>query len=194
MRVIDLRKSIEKRLAQILETQSSIRAAHPLIADLLSQIIDEVPISSEISVRVIDINEIRYSVFYQCGPNISETAIVVSQASSTFYLWRDEGWVLDDDYYEPEELSKVICTLPILCAEPKNVKQLVEAIESGVWAFKPEYFPKFGGVPPEDLEEVLSWDSEKVLVGTKHSNMEILSRESWQELSSRENGWFKKTE
>ncbi|RJG48384.1 hypothetical protein [Motilimonas pumila] len=141
-------------------------------------------------IALIETESLRYSIFYQSGSKLSKNAIEISHMDYCAYLWKDEGgWCLDDDFYKPRDIAKELADAPLLKMIPENVKDLEKLLVKGMWVFS-HNLPKYDGSAPDDIGEVLSWDSSNILTGTKLENISVISRSEWSRLTNNENHWF----
>lgn len=142
-------------------------------------------------ISLVKSEKLRYSEFYQAGAELSLYAIEIKGPKYREYIWRDAGeWVLADEFYKPNDIAREICKAGLFTQMPESVKDLKFLLTQRFWTFIPGEFPKYGGVPPEDLLEVLSWDNDFLLVGTKLENIEVISRDEWDSLLTRERSWL----
>ncbi len=149
------------------------------------------PLLVPYEISLVETEKLRYSEFYQAGPELSKYAIEIKGIEYCEYLWRDTGeWVFADEYYKPSDIAEQICKAGLFVSAPENVNDLRLLLAQGRWRYSSAEFPKFDGAEPADLLEVLSWDSKNVMVGTKLENIEVVSREEWIKLVIRESGWL----
>lgn len=142
------------------------------------------------SIDQIETEDLRYSVFYQSGPNLSKNAIQISHVDYWSYLWKDDDeWCLDGDLYTSLEIARELAETPLLKMIPENVKELENLLVKGFWGLS-NNLPKYDGGAPDDIEEVLSWDGSNILTGTKLENISVVSRAEWNRLTNNEKHWF----
>lgn len=65
-------------------------------------------------------------------------------------------------------------SLEMLLEEMKNY-QAPENSNGDEWC----NLPTFGGIEPNDTQEVWSWDEKRLIVGTCRDDIEIINREDW---------------
>lgn len=151
----------------------------------------EIPLLIPYELNLEETEKLRYSEFYQAGPELSKFAIEIKGPKYCEYIWRDTGeWVLADEFYTAKDISVAIGKANLFTQVPETVKDLMLLLTQGFWKFIPGELPKYGGAEPEDTLEVLSWDAKNLLVGTKLENIEVISREEWDNLSARETSWL----
>ena len=151
----------------------------------------ELPLLVPYEINLVEIESLRYSVFYQSGPEVSNYAIEIKGPKYCEYIWRDTGvWVLADEFFTPENIAENICKADLFTQMPESVRDLRFLLAHGYWGFIPEELPKFSGGRPRDSLEVLSWDMDYLLVGTTLENVDVVSRVEWDNISSREINWI----
>lgn len=180
------KKQFSSALEKTLEPKELILS----LAKIYQNVNDSLPLSIPVSMNLIETESLRYSMFYQTG-RLSKSAIHINQLNDHKYLWTDEGeWSLDDDWFEVASIAQELADIPAMTSIPENVKDLYALIQTGLWTWVPDRFPKFSNHPPNDAEEVLSWDNEFLLVGKTKENTEVVTRAYWEGLCHRENNWF----
>ncbi len=128
--------------------------------------------------------------FYQLDYGLSEEAIEISHVHYDAYLWKEDNhWCLDADHETPYEIARQLSEAPVFNKVPENVKHLLQLLQTGEWVFS-EHLPKFEGEPPRDTGEVISWDSNHILTGTRLNNLNVMTRREWDQLTHNENHWF----
>ncbi|WP_020405311.1 hypothetical protein [Hahella ganghwensis] len=185
-----LKHKFEAEAKRILESSHDLTMANNLFRAYYDSMLSFIPCGVPFQVEIIDTESIRYSVYYQSCPSMSEQALMITNVGYDAYLWmEDGGWVLDDDYYSTVEIAKALAETPLLNKIPENIRELKKLLDDGYWVFSPEQFPKFNDQPPCDTTEVLSWDDNYILTGTKSENMAIMTRNDWDKLCDREANW-----
>ncbi|WP_105103042.1 hypothetical protein [Microbulbifer pacificus] len=183
------RKLIES-LEMVLEKNGNIDSTLEEFRALFAGIDLGYSLVKPFSIDLIETESLRYSIFYQSGPNLSKNAIQIAHVDYLAYLWKDGGeWCLDDELYQPLEIARKLVEAPLLKMIPENVKELENLLVNGFWGFGYN-LPKFDGGRPDDICEVLSWDSSNILIGTKLENISVVSRPEWDCLTNNENHWF----
>lgn len=191
MKSIVVKKDVFNKLERALYKSDSTVELIDKIGDAFRVVYEEVPLSIPYKISQVETETLRYSEFYQSGPDLSKFAIEVSGPEYCEYIWRDsKEWVMADQFYEPAEIAKKMCKAPVFNQTPESVKDLNLLLRAGYWKFIPEMFPKFGGNPPGDQLEVVSWDFQNLLIGTKLENIGLVSREEWDNILTREKHWF----
>lgn len=190
MKIYSEKKLFIENLEEILGKNDDIKNTLEYLRVLYAGIDLGYPLVKPFSINLIETESLRYSIFYQSGPNLSKNAIEISHAGYWAYLWKDEGeWCLDDDFYKLLEIAQELADAPLLKMIPENVKELESLLVSGLWQFSCD-LPKYDGCAPDDVGEVLSWDSTNILTGTKLENISVISRSEWSRLTNNENHWF----
>lgn len=183
------RKLIES-LAMVLEKNGDIDSTLEEFRALFANIDLGCSLAKPFSIDLIETERLRYSIFYQSGPDLSKNSIQISHVGYWAYLWKDGGeWCLDDEHYKALEIAQELVEAPLLKMIPENVKDLGSLLVKGFWRFGYN-LPKFDGGAPDDLGEVLSWDGSNILIGTKLENISVVSRAEWNRLTNNENHWF----
>ncbi len=120
----------------------------------------------------------------------SEDAIKVYQGEDSYFIWKeDTNWYLDDYYHcTNHDISIKLSEFKVLQI-PANVFEIQKLITNGLWKFDKNNIPKLSEIEPDDVEEVISWDDQHVLIGTTVENLEVVSREEWVKIMQREK-WF----
>ena len=191
MRTITSKKQIFDMLVSAIDNVQTVDVLIEKIREAFEIIYRELPLLVPYQINLEITEKLRYTEFYQAGPELSKHAIEIKGPKYCEYIWRDTGeWVLADEFYTAKEISAEICNSKLFTQVPETVKDLMFLLTQGYWKFVTVGLPKFGGVKPEDSLEVLSWDTQNLLVGTKLENIEILSREEWNNLAARETNWL----
>ncbi|MDC0435153.1 hypothetical protein OAM69_05880 [bacterium] len=191
-------KSINSKDKIFSELKLALYELHAL-EDLVPEIelafelaIEEAPLAVPYEFALVVTETLRGVEFYQTGSDLSKYALQISGPMYCRYLWRDTGdWVLSDEFYTPTKIAEDICKAPIFNEVPENVNELRKMLKRGSWSYEPEKLPNYGGATPADLGDVLSWDHNNILVGTELKNTEVVSRDEWKNIVSRESSWFK---
>ncbi len=192
MKSIVSKKRIFNRLEYALGELGSTEELIGEFREAFKLVYKEIPLLLPYELNLVKTEELRYSEFYQTGPDLSEFAIEIKGSKYCEYLWKDLGdWVLADEFYTPAEIAEQVCNAPIFTQMPENVKELKWLLSEGCWRFMPEDLPKFGGITPEDSLEIISWDNQYLLVGTQLENIEMVSRDEWDRIRTRETYWLK---
>ena len=151
-----------------------------------------IPHSNEVNLELIETESLRYSVFYQSSNKLSKHALYIHQLNYHKHLWTDQfEWNLEDDYFDIDEIAQELVNIPAVLSIPENTKDLLKLIKNGLWSLSTDNLPSFNPNPPEDTDEVLSWDDTHVLIGKTKENLEVVTRKYWDELCKRESHWFK---
>ena len=139
--------------------------------------------------KIVPTERLQFSVWYQDPDAITET-LHIHQEKCDLYLWKcaDQKWYLDDLYSDMNDIAaQILARIPIFYSIPENPKEVKTLLENGLMLFKPEIFPVFSKIEPNDLNEVLTWDDRFLLVGTKVENLKNYSWKEWDDLIGREN-------
>ncbi|XZZ40573.1 hypothetical protein ACJJIE_01740 [Microbulbifer sp. TRSA001] len=191
MDTTSLMNDAQSRIECALLNFNDLEAINRELASIYNLIQSDIPLAIPVSLEVVETKSLQYRIFYQAGYGMSVNSILISQGEFESYLWSDcDGWCLDDDYWDVREIARHLSKIPVIVDYPKNVGELYNNFVQGLWVFSLSNVPSFGGEPPRDLEEVISWDQKNVLVGTEVSNMEIVPRETWDNICERESTWF----
>jgi hypothetical protein len=191
MKSIVTENQVFEKLVLALKDSSDTERLIVKVREAFELVYRELPLVVLYEISLTETERLRYTEFYQTGPNLSKYAIEIKGPTYCEYLWRDTGeWVLADEFYSPENIARAICKASLITDVPENVRELLSLLNQGCWKFFPEEFPIFGGLRPKDCLEVLSWDSNFLLVGTNLKNAEVVSRAEWDNLSTRETSWL----
>lgn len=172
------------------DTLNKLKAAFDLIYQ-------EEPLIKPCTFRLTKTNKLPYFDRNCFWPNsMSQLAIEISDPSccehALQHLWRDgDEWNFAEEYNTPATIAREICNAPIFTNIPECVHDLDYLLVCNAWTFILERMPTFDGNPPKDQLEVISWDKKFVLVGTQIENIEVLSREEWSNILSRETAWLR---
>lgn len=189
MKLAESITQIYKQLFTALNEIESIETLMSAIHETFKLVYDELPLLIPYEISLVETEALRYSEFYQSGPELSRHAIEIRGIEYCEYIWRDTGeWVLADEYYNAEAIVQVICRAELFTQVPENVNDLMLLLRWRRWQFASQQLPNFGGLKPKDSLEVLSWDSNNLLVGTNIDNIEVVSRDEWDKLLARETG------
>jgi len=74
---------------------------------------------------------------------------------------------------------------------PTSVRDLHRLLKDGVWRWAPETWPSFGGNAPDDVDEVVAWDTTHILTGTCVENVVVMTRAAWDNFCEHEHDWAK---
>jgi len=183
----------EEKLIDILNHSKRIKPLFKKLNAAFKQIQLIIPLAKAVTIKLVETESLRYSVFYQSGNNLSKHAIVILHNNYENYLWFDGGELyFNDDNLYSDDIAKCLASIPTLVSYPETVKDLYWLIKSDLWNFSLHRFPKFNDKPPEDIDEVLSWDETHLMIGNSINNIEIVTREYWDKLCFKEKNWFKK--
>ena len=192
MKSINSKDKIFNELKLALYGLNALEDLVPKIELAFELAIEEAPLAVPYELALVEAEMLRYVEFYQTGSDLSKCALEISGPMYCRYLWRDTGdWVLSDEFYTPTKIAEEICKAPIFNEVPENVNELRKMLKQGSWSYETEKLPNYGGGTPADLGDVLSWDLNNVLVGTELKNVEVVSREEWKNIVSRESSWFR---
>ena len=184
--------SFKSEIHHLLSSLDDVKLAFEKIKPIYSDLILEIPLLKPFDIKLVKTKSLQYQVYYQSSPKMSKNSIVIVNNNYDAYLWVDcDGWCLDDSFNNVDEIASKLCKVPAFENIPESVRELKSLIVEGHWLYREGGFPVFGGEPPSDMREVLSWDSSDVLVGTNKENIEVMPRLEWQKLCERENSWFK---
>ena len=187
-----LKKRFKDEISNILQSEKDLEEALKPLKGIYRSIGLSLSPAFPFKLELIETESIRYSVFYEGSPDMSKHTIMITNEGYEAYLWTDcDGWCLDDDYYDIEEISFQLSNAPIINKVPENVRELKKLLDDKYWSFNKGQLPSFEGDKPKDDDEVLSWDSAYVLTGTSLDNLASMKREEWDELCTREQNWFK---
>ena len=168
-----------------------VAEALAFLSEAYKEISDCHPYFNPFKLKLIDTKSIQHTVYYQEPPGISDETIEITNTAYDGHIWKDDdGWCLDDRYWGVDRISQELAKCFLYTNYPENVKELKVLLEGRFWNLC-QTLPNFGGKTPEDMNEVLSWDEQYILVGTKLDNIAIMSKADWEELCQRENNWFK---
>lgn len=178
------------RFRDALHKARSISDALTLLSTVYKELENDHTYFGSFKLELIDTRRIQSIIYYQKPPGISDETIKISSHGYEGYIWKDsDGWCLDDDYWGADKISRELVKCFVCANFPENVRELKDLLKGGFWALRPN-LPCFGGLPPDDINEVISWDNRFVLVGTKIDNLVVVSRDEWEELCKREQNWF----
>ncbi|AXY56442.1 hypothetical protein CDG60_07575 [Acinetobacter chinensis] len=176
-------------LLQILSNTKDVELLKESLRKLFLDILKNYSYMSLPEFKIVLTESLKFSAWYQDPDAITET-LSIHQGKCDLYLWKcaDQKWYLDDLYDDINEITEqILARIPIFHLIPENPREVKILLESGLMVFKPEMFPVFSKIEPNDLNEVLTWDDRFLLVGTKVENLKIYSLEEWGGLVGREN-------
>ena len=191
MKMYDLQIKIKEEIVSLLCSTSDLDVVIYELGVIYSQVNSLFPLAKSVEIETINSNRLTSLGFYQLDPNISDKVLHIKQKGFSAYLWYEtRGWCIDDESNNIEFISEQLVSTPFLENEPKSVKELYDLIKGEIWSFNKGLLPNFGGNRPKDHNEVLSWDFKNLLVGTHSDNIAVVSRDEWDRLCERENGWL----
>lgn len=186
------KNTFRDKIKNILVTENEVEKAYLAFQNEYHSLDKNLAPAFPFELELIETESLRYSVFYQGSVEMSERTIMITHKGYDAYLWTDiDGWNLDDDYNDVDEIVHHLALAPVIHKVPESVKELKKLLDEGYWSFNNGHLPSFKGEKPKDDVEVISWDSDFVLVGTKLDNLEIMKRNEWAKLCEREQNWFK---
>lgn len=175
---------------QTFNTEQTIHSCYSALSSIYRRLQAEYPFFKPFPLKTVYSDSLLYQVYYEKPIGISEKSIVIQYFGENAYLWKDAGgWCLDDSYYGTKEIVDVLLQEPVLRYFPENVKEIKWLLDKAYWQNTPVNFPVWG-TPPNETDEVLSWDEDFVLVGRSQGNVFLLEREEWKQLCYKENHWF----
>ena len=186
------KKQFSDEIIKVLSAASRVEDALVPLSSVYEAIIKSLPFISQFQLSLVKTESLRYSVFYQGSPDMSENSIMISNVEYEAYLWIDSNkWCLDDDLYKVNEIAHQLSEAPLFNNIPENIRELEYLLKGKYWKFSTENLPCFGGEKPNDENEVLSWDKKYILAGTSLNNLAIIPRDEWNRLCNNESNWFK---
>ncbi len=178
-----------KKVQQLLDSTVDVDKVNSRLPELYSCVLKEIPLINPIAMSIVDSTKL-YHYYYQINPDFGK-AIEIVEGEQNTYLWMDDGsWCLDDQFRSSAKIAKSMANSSMFNCVPENIRELNLLLTEKHWRFSTEDLPIFGGVPPADAREVLSYDDNYILAGTNLDTLSVLSRKEWDDLCQRENTWF----
>jgi hypothetical protein len=186
------KETLRTNLQEALQNEDQIESLYERFKLLFLELGPEFKHVNPFELSMIETDELLYNVFYEEDETRSEMSIEVLNINLECYVWQEgKDWCLNDDIYGAKNISDKIVEGFIFNNYPENVFDLYRLLNDGYWIFAPKGLPVFHDDAPADSEEVISWDKDNVLEGTDLSNMSIMTRKKWKELTDRDNKWKK---
>ena len=186
------KKTFKRSIKNVFITESNVEKAFQLFCEeyqLLNQCLAP---AFPFKLKLIKTQSLKYRVFYEGSIDKSELSIMITHKGFEAYLWSDEGgWCLNDFDNNVEDIVEQLTLAPVINLVPENVKDLRKLLEEEYWSWNSGLLPGFNGKCPKDKDEVVSWDEDFILVGTKIENLEVIKRDDRAKLCEREKSWFK---
>lgn len=167
-----------------LSTFKTVKELYVALKNEYDNINKEFPWCNPFSVTIEETRD-HITPWYYHPDTQSKNCVVVRQNVEVHAIWKEEDlWSLDDESNDIKIISNHLCQWKALDSL-RSVRGIKFLIEKGFWLFDAAIIPKLSGAPPDDMEEVISWDLKNILAGTKADNLYIVTREEWDRICKR---------
>lgn len=127
-------ENFKSEVHHLLSSMEDVKLACEKIKPIYSDLILDIPLLKPFEIELVKTKSLQYEVYYQSSPEMSKHSIAIINNSYEAFLWVDrDGWCLDDNFYNLDEIASSLCKAPAFENIPENVRELKSLIVEGRW-------------------------------------------------------------